>query len=112
MTEKPLSIDLNTLSNLMGMGDVKESEVDLPFPESEKNQCRHFGKNDPVNPNHYSFGSIETIDYIEDKMTNEMIQGYCVGNIIKYVSRYRHKNGKEDLQKAKWYLERLIKNME
>jgi len=33
---------------------------------------------------------------------------YLEGNIVKYVSRYKHKNGLEDLKKAKWYLERLI----
>jgi hypothetical protein len=33
---------------------------------------------------------------------------YLEGNIIKYVSRYKNKNGIEDLNKAKWYLEKLI----
>jgi hypothetical protein len=60
--------------------------------------------NDEVNhPKHYNQGKIETIDYIEG-------MGYIEGNIIKYVSRYKHKNGLEDLKKAKWYLDRLIKN--
>jgi hypothetical protein len=38
--------------------------------------------------------------------------GYCVGNIIKYVWRYDTKNGLEDLYKARWYLEKLIKEHE
>lgn len=64
---------------------------------------------DPVHsPSHYTSGKFETIDYIEDKLTSDQFEGYCVGNILKYMSRYRHKNGVEDLQKAKWYLTRLI----
>ena len=58
---------------------------------------------DNINPNHYKKGNIEVIEYILDQKFN-----YLEGNIIKYVSRYKHKNGLEDLNKAKWYLERLI----
>jgi hypothetical protein len=36
----------------------------------------------------------------------------CVGNIVKYLYRANHKNGLEDLQKAKWYMDRLVKKME
>ena len=67
--------------------------------------------NDPVNhPNHYTFGSIEVIDYIRDKMTPEEFQGYCMGNVLKYVSRHKHKNGIEDLNKAMVYLQWLIES--
>lgn len=70
-------------------------------------------KKDLVNhPAHYTVGNIETIEYIEDKLTPEMLEGYFAGNIIKYLSRYRHKNGVEDLKKARWYLDRMLKNME
>ena len=68
---------------------------------------------DNVNhPNHYTQGKYEVIDYIEDKLSKEELQGYCVGNVLKYVSRFKHKNRLEDLKKAEWYLNRLIKNME
>lgn len=60
------------------------------------------------NPPHYTFGGIETIDFIEAKLSEEQLEGYFVGNIIKYISRYQHKNGIEDLEKAMWYLNRLI----
>lgn len=70
-------------------------------------------KQDKVeHPPHYTTGTIETIEYIEDKLTPEMLQGYFAGNIIKYVSRYRYKNGVEDLKKARWYLDRMIKKLE
>jgi len=59
---------------------------------------------DNINPNHYKQGNIETIEYILDQKMN-----YLEGNVVKYISRYKKKNGLEDLHKAKWYLERLIK---
>jgi hypothetical protein len=60
-------------------------------------------KEQAINPPHYQQGSIEVIDFILDQNFN-----YLEGNIIKYVSRYKYKNGLEDLKKAHWYLERLI----
>lgn len=66
-------------------------------------------KNDTVNnPLHYTTGGIETIDYLKAKMTSEQFRGFLIGNVLKYVSRYPHKNGVEDLKKAEWYLNRLI----
>ena len=59
-------------------------------------------------PKHYTHGDIETIDYIRDKLTQEEFVGYCIGNVIKYTSRYRLKGGKEDLQKASVYLKWAI----
>lgn len=64
-------------------------------------------KDNVNNPKHYNFGSIEVIDAIED-----WDLGFHAGNVVKYVARYRHKNGLEDLKKARWYLERLIQNLE
>ena len=60
---------------------------------------------DVINPNYYKKG-IETIDYIESK---EMC--YLEGNVVKYISRYKEKNGVEDLRKCKWYLEKLIERV-
>lgn len=66
---------------------------------------------DPVNnPAHYTDGKIEVIDFIEDKKL-----GFCLGNAIKYISRAGKKDPNkriEDLQKAKWYLEREINSSE
>jgi len=60
---------------------------------------------DKINhPNHYTFGNIETIDFIKDKLTNEQYIGYCLGNVMKYISRYRLKGGLDDLEKAMVYL--------
>tara|TARA_R100001244_G_scaffold9676_4_gene11762 strand:+ start:88 stop:333 length:246 start_codon:yes stop_codon:yes gene_type:complete len=61
------------------------------------------------NPPHYNYSSIETIDIIKNSMDEHMYQGYLIGNVLKYVCRYKYK-GEElsDLKKARWYLTRLI----
>lgn len=55
-------------------------------------------------PQHYTQGTIETWDYIVSQK-----MGYLEGNVCKYISRYRYKNGLQDLLKARAYLNRLIK---
>lgn len=68
--------------------------------------------NNVDHPSHYNQGGIETIDYIESALTEAELSGFMKGNIIKYVSREVYKNGVEDLKKAKWYLDRLIDQIE
>ena len=68
---------------------------------------------DAVNhQNHYCQGGIECIKAIEASMTPEEFQGYCKGNVIKYVWRFREKNGLEDLKKAQVYLGWMIESKE
>lgn len=60
------------------------------------------------NPPHYTFGTIEVIDVIEDWQL-----GFHEGNCVKYIARAKHKGDElEDLKKAQWYLNRKIKDME
>jgi hypothetical protein len=64
---------------------------------------------DNVNrPSHYRKGKVECIDAIKSA-TGDGYQFYLQGNVIKYMWRFNHKNGLEDLQKAQWYLSELIK---
>jgi hypothetical protein len=63
-------------------------------------------------PKHYNQGAIETIDYLESSLAPEELRGAYKFNVIKYVSRERYKGGLEDLKKAKWYLDRLVDNLE
>lgn len=68
-------------------------------------------KNDNVNhPQHYiSANGLETIDVIEAWTDGlEGIEAVCTANVIKYISRWKKKNGIEDLEKARWYLDKLI----
>ncbi len=63
---------------------------------------------DNVNsPPHYNKNNIECIDAIASA-TDNGFEYYLQGNIIKYLWRYRYKNGVEDLKKAEWYLKKLI----
>ena len=65
---------------------------------------------DEVNkPKHYNQGKYEVIDIIED-VTKDMIgiEAVCVANIIKYIARYRNKNGVTDVNKAIWYANKLV----
>lgn len=62
-------------------------------------------------PSHYNFGDIEVVDFIDQvtKHYNSDV-AYHIGNAIKYISRAPHKNGKEDVAKAKWSIERAFEN--
>ena len=72
-------------------------------------------KTDVVNhPRHYisKDGSIETIDVIEAFTENlRGIEAVCTANAIKYICRWSNKNGIEDLEKAKWYIDHLIEHL-
>ena len=63
---------------------------------------------DPTNPSHYTSGGVECIEGIEASLTTEGFRGFCKGNVIKYMWRYEQKNWLEDLEKAQWYLARLV----
>lgn len=98
---------------------VKQDEVAKWFDDAA-NAMKAFSSNgvsmknennDKVNnPAHYTAGCIETLDYIKAKIKD--YPSYAAGNILKYVSRYEHKNGIEDLKKAQFYLNDLIEWME
>jgi hypothetical protein len=86
--------------------DVKNHSDTFGYPAQDKP--------DMVNlPPHYTSGEIECIDAIK-VATKDLrgIEAVCVGNIIKYIWRCKRKNGKQDLEKAQWYLAHLIKNYE
>lgn len=68
---------------------------------------------DTVNrPKHYTAGKYEVIDIIDSILESmpslSAKEGSRLANIIKYLSRFKNKNGLEDLQKARWYLDKLI----
>ena len=88
------------------------------YRESLRKKYREVGnimrkqKEDMVNnPPHYNKSGIETIDAIK-AMTDTGYEYYLQGNIMKYLWRYRYKNGVEDLKKAQWYLNELIEELD
>lgn len=72
------------------------------------------GAGDNVNhPSHYTQGNIECIDAIAESTKGlQGIEAVCTANAIKYLWRWKHKNGIEDLKKAQWYLNHLIEEVE
>ena len=88
---------------------VYEKRIDHGHDMSYENEITYDSVNAPA---HYLHGRKETIDVITDCMTNDEFHGYLKGNILKYVSRYKFKGEPlEDLQKAHWYLNRLIQEV-
>ena len=91
---------------LLGINDVYENE------SIQSNDLQQRKRKDNVNsPSHYNFGDIEVVDFIDQvtKHYNSDV-AYHIGNAIKYISRAPHKNGKEDVAKAKWSIERAFEN--
>ena len=86
------------------------------FSDEEKEGDDGNVDGDNVNhPAHYASASngIECIDAIE-AATEDLngLEAVCTANVLKYIWRWKHKNGVEDLQKARWYLEKLIEKVE
>lgn len=81
---------------------INEAQNDL---KNRKDNVNH--------PAHYTQGKVEVIEFIEQvtKDYNASV-AYHIGNAIKYIARSPHKNGKEDIAKAKWYLERAFEKWE
>jgi hypothetical protein len=61
-----------------------------------------------IGGDHYERLVTEPFDVMKANFSKEELEGYFLGNILKYVMRYKHKNGVEDLKKASTYLDELI----
>ena len=90
-------------------------ELDQASCENAEDSCYNKEQNvDMVNhPSHYTQGGIECIDAIKAATVSKTgIEAVCTANAIKYLWRYEEKNGIEDVKKARWYIDRLIKELE
>lgn len=85
-----------------------------PHAKLPKKATESWNKPDMVNhPQHYTQGGIECIDALKAATVGKRgIEAVCVANVIKYCWRYEAKNGIEDVRKAKFYIERLLKELE
>lgn len=64
---------------------------------------------DVVNhPSHYTQGGIECIDAMEAAYGKDRLASYCIINAFKYLWRSHEKNGREDVKKAKWYIDKHL----
>jgi len=93
------------------MTDYKKMIEEFEAEEKAKREQARKQSDMVNNPAHYNKSGIECIDAIA-AATGEGFEYYLQGNILKYLWRYRYKNGSEDLEKAKWYLDKLIKEVE
>ena len=90
-------------------------ELDPAACENAGTKCCNKESNvDMVNhPAHYNQGGIECIDALKAATISKTgIEAVCTANAIKYLWRYEEKNGIEDVKKARWYIDRLIKELE
>jgi len=87
--------------------DMVDFEDVVPTGQKAKMLNRELVKDMVNHPPHYNQKGIECIDAIESA-TDDGFEYYLQGNIIKYLWRYRYKNGVQDLKKASWYLNKLI----
>lgn len=86
--------------------DGVEPDVEVYFDDSKHDS-------DLIdNQIHYTVNGIQPIQIMKANMTKEEFRGFLEGNILKYPLRYKHKNGLEDLKKAKTYLTWLIEDIE
>lgn len=61
-----------------------------------------------IKPDYYHKGGLDVIGFMEMKVSVEEMRGFFRGNVLKYVTRFDKKGGVKDLEKAHYYLERLI----
>ena len=90
-------------------------EIDQAACENAEDDCCNKEPDvDMVNhPSHYTQGGIECIDALKAATVSKTgIEAVCTANAIKYLWRYEEKNGIEDVKKARWYIDRLIKELE
>lgn len=80
---------------------LQTGETD-PRPEVEALKAEYVN-----HPSHYNQGKVECIEALESALTPEEFRGFCKGNALKYLWREKAKGGAQDLEKAKWYLDRL-----
>lgn len=83
----------------------ENAEVECCDKEPDMDMVNH--------PTHYTQGGIECIDALKAATVSKTgIEAVCTANAIKYLWRYEEKSGIEDVKKARWYIDRLIKELE
>jgi hypothetical protein len=114
ITEQPEQTSAESISvspNYKGKHPLSKEELAKRKGEKKRvYECKDLA----VNPGHYkSKNGLEVIDCIE-AFTEDLtgIEAVCVANVLKYICRYKKKNGLQDCNKALWYLTKLVKHLE
>lgn len=103
-----------------GNSEGKMEEMSMPEHSATEPSGNSEGKmketpmpeHSTTEPSHYKELAIDPLEYMSVNFTNEAYMGFLEGNILKYVTRYKMKNGVEDLKKARYYLDLLIDRQE
>ena len=107
------AIDPNDSVTLKPYTDMMMEEAHKMILKESCTQDLDWGEDVINRPIHYNTGNIECIEAIKASMSPEEFKGYLKGNALKYLWRYSYKGKpKQDLEKAKWYLERLIESVQ
>lgn len=105
---RPLCLESNIIN--VSFVDVPKTADDIynMFHSESKTPDTNNGVN---HPSHYNQGGIEVWDVISAFTKDlEGVEAFYAGNVIKYILRWNHKNGIEDLEKAKVYIDKIIES--
>lgn len=93
---------------------VYKQQVKVWYPKSEEPKEKYQTQPNVIeHPPHYTAGKVECIDAIESAVMGlDPDEAVHVANVMKYIWRFKRKNGLQDLRKAEWYLKRLIERQE
>ncbi len=86
----------------------KEWEDYVSKSEKEDSLSSTTASEEKKTPKHYD-NTIQPIEFMYEVMNDDEYMGFCRGNVIKYIGRYPEKGGKLDLEKAKYYLDELLR---
>ena len=64
--------------------------------------------NNVNHPSHYETGKFECIEVMIETQGVQAVRDFCICNAFKYLYRHRNKNGREDIEKAVWYLKKWL----
>ena len=84
------------------------SSAYLKRPLLFEEYCNEKASNSVSHPAHYTHGKYECIEVMEDCFGKETVRHFCLLNAFKYIWRSEHKNGAEDIEKARWYLDKYL----
>ena len=87
----------------MGVRNMSDTDFNGAYDPTKADMVNH--------PPHYNQYGVECIDALR-AACGEVFEYYFLGNVMKYLWRYRYKNGIEDLKKANWYLELLMETVD
>lgn len=100
---KDMICSICQIREICGLEEYINVEIELPPIIKAADVVK-----DAINPAHYKTGKYECIDVMIETLGIDFVKGFCIGNAFKYLYRFRHKNGVEDVKKAKWYIDKFV----